>query len=63
MIMNEYTPIFISHAECEDDANRLADILDKQYGAKVTLITEIGPVIGSHSGPGTLAIFFFGKHR
>ena len=57
------TPIFISHAECEDDAKQLADILMQRHGVEVTLITEIGPVIGSHAGPGTLAIFFVGKHR
>ena len=57
------TPIFISHAECEEDAKHLADMLMQRHGAKVTLITEIGPVIGSHVGPGTLAIFFIGKHR
>lgn len=57
------TPIFISHAECESDARQLADILMQHHGAEVTLITEIGPVIGSHAGPGTLALFFIGKHR
>ncbi len=57
------TPIFISHAECEEDAQRLADILHERYGAETTLITQIGPVIGSHAGPGTLALFFMGKHR
>ncbi len=57
------TPIFISHAECEEDAKHLADILMQRHGAEVTMITEIGPVIGSHAGPGTLAIFFVGKHR
>ncbi len=57
------TPMFISHADCEEDAKRLADILKQRHGVEVTLITEIGPVIGSHSGPGTLAFFFIGKHR
>ncbi len=57
------TPIFISHAECEEDARTLADIIRERHGAEVTLITEIGPVIGSHAGPGTLAFFFIGKHR
>lgn len=41
----------------------LADILAKRYGAEVTLISEIGPVIGSHAGAGTLALFFVGRHR
>ena len=57
------TPIFISHAECEQDAKLLADIIYKRHGAKVTLITEIGPVIGSHTGPGAMAFFFLGRHR
>ncbi len=57
------TPIFISHAECQDEAKRLADILKERHNADVTMITEIGPVIGSHAGPGTIAMFFIGKHR
>ena len=57
------TPIFISHADCEADARQLAQILKQRHGAQVTLLTEIGPVIGSHSGPGTIALFFIGKHR
>jgi len=57
------TPIFISHAQCEEDAQYLADTLMKRCGAEVTLVSQIGPVIGSHAGPGTIAIFFIGKHR
>ena len=57
------TPVFISHAECEEDAKALAEILNQKHGVEVTLITELGPVIGSHAGPGTIALFFIGKHR
>lgn len=57
------TPVFISHGDCLEEAQQLADILEQRHGTKVTLITEIGPVIGSHSGPGTIALFFVGKHR
>ena len=57
------TPVFISHGDCLEEAQQLADILEQKHGGKVTLITEIGPVIGSHSGPGTIALFFVGKHR
>ena len=57
------TPIFISHADCREDAEQLADLLMQRHGVEVTLITEIGPVIGSHAGPGTIALFFIGKHR
>ena len=54
---------FICHGDCLSDAEQLKDILEQKYGAHVTLITSIGPVIGSHSGPGTLAVFFIGKQR
>ena len=56
------TPIFVSHADSEEDAKQLVDLLAQQ-GAEVTLLTEIGPVIGAHAGPGTIALFFVGKHR
>ena len=55
--------IFISHADCIEDANTLADILKANHGVDVTHITYIGPVIGAHAGPGTLALFFVGKGR
>ncbi len=55
--------VFISHGDCIDDANALADILQERYGVKVALISYVGLVIGAHSGPGTLALFFLGKER
>lgn len=55
--------IFISHGDCIEDAMALADILAQKCNAKVNIITDIGPVIGAHSGPGTLALFFVGKER
>ena len=57
------TPIFISHGDCEDAAKYLAKLLKERHGVEPTMITEIGPIIGSHSGPGTLAFFFIGKRR
>ena len=38
-------------------------MIAERYNAKVKLITYVGPVIGSHSGPGTLALFFIGRER
>lgn len=55
--------VLISHADCQGDAKTLADILKKEYSADVRMITGIGPIIGAHSGPGTLALFFIGKKR
>lgn len=54
---------FISHADCEADAHRLADLIKEKYNAHTELITSVGPVIGAHAGPGTLALFFIGKER
>ena len=55
--------MFISHGDCREDAQYLADLLMEKYGAKNVMINYVGAVIGSHSGPGTLALFFLGKHR
>ena len=55
--------VYISQASCENDAKALADILAERYGAKVSVITDVGPVIGAHAGPGTLALFFIGNKR
>ncbi len=55
--------VYISHGNCEEDAKALADILKKKYGATVSVITFVGSVIGAHSGPGTLALFYVGKER
>lgn len=55
--------VFVSNGDCPADAAALADQLSERFGVKVELITDIGPVIGAHSGPGTLAVFFVGTHR
>lgn len=55
--------VFISHADCEAEARSLADMLASRYGASVTLLTDISPVIGAHAGPGTIALFFVGSER
>ncbi len=55
--------VFISHGDCEKDALYLAGLLREQHGVEVELITDVGPVIGAHSGPGTLALFFLASKR
>ena len=55
--------IFISCADCVSDAQLLADMIKEKGGAETELITDVGTVIGAHSGPGTLALFFVGKER
>ena len=56
-------PVFISHGDCIEDVNRLSEMIYNQHGVKTELIADVGPVIGVHSGPGTLALFFLGKER
>ena len=55
--------IFISHGDCLEDAELLADIIKKEIGVKDVFIHYIEPVIGCHAGPGTLALFFMGTQR
>ncbi|MBQ2990805.1 MAG: DegV family protein [Clostridia bacterium] len=56
---------FISHGDCEQDALMVRDMIVEMYGCDPdkVVISHIGPVIGSHSGPGTVAFFFHGKNR
>ena len=66
MLADKYTelvkdtslPVFISHGDCIEDAKLLADLIKQKHGVDVEIITDVGPVIGAHSGPGTLALFF-----
>ncbi len=55
--------VFISHGDCLADAQLLADMLKERHGVKVKIITDVGPVIGAHSGPGTIALFFVADAR
>ncbi len=55
--------IFISHGDCEEDAKYLADTIKSKGGNDVQIITNVGTVIGAHSGPGTMALFFVAKQR
>lgn len=55
--------VFISHSDCPADAQLLADTLKERHGVNVKVITDVGPVIGAHSGPGTLALFFVADAR
>ena len=54
---------FISHGDCLGDVQELEKLLKERHNASVDVITDVGAVIGSHSGPGTIALFFVGKNR
>ena len=55
--------VFICHGDCHEDAKLLEDLVKEKYGVKDVLTYYVGAVIGSHSGPGTLALFFLGDKR
>ncbi len=59
----ENQTIFISHGDCLEEANYLADIMRTRLHVKEVLVNYVGPVIGAHSGPGTIALFFLGNER
>lgn len=55
--------MFICHADCEVEARAVAEEMKARYGVKEVYINYIGPVIGSHTGPNTMGIFFVGTKR
>ena len=59
----EKQTVYICHGDCYNDAKKLADMITAEFGITDILIDYVGPVIGAHSGPGTLALFFVGRER
>ena len=55
--------VFISHGGCLEDAQKVAQDVKARFGTKEVVINYVGPVIGAHSGPGTVALFFLGSKR
>lgn len=55
--------IFISHGDCREEAEFLAAKIKEKYQITIELINDVGAVIGAHSGPGTMALFFVGDVR
>ena len=62
-IAPETQRIYISHGDCLGDAEVLAAAIQSKLGVASVTIGDVGPVIGAHSGLGTLAMFFLGKER
>ena len=55
--------VFIGHGDCIEDARYLESLIKEAYKVKEVIIHPIGPIIGSHTGPGAITLFFLGKHR
>lgn len=55
--------IMISHGDCLEDAEYLKEKIKERFGYEHFLINNVGPTVGAHSGPGTMALFFMGEGR
>ncbi len=53
----------ISHGDCLEDAEYVRDLIQERFGMTNCMISHIGPTIGAHAGPGTVALFFLGESR
>lgn len=61
-VIDKWNYVFISHGDCLDDATMLKEMIEKEYpGVEVTLC-DVGPVIGAHTGPGVVALFYLGNN-
>ena len=56
-------PVFISHGDCREDAEFVAEEVRRRLGVKEVHINYVGPVIGSHTGAGVMTLFFVGRSR
>ncbi|MGG7212276.1 DegV family protein [Clostridium nigeriense] len=59
----EQQVVFISHGDCLEDAEHLRALILEEVNVKDVIINNVGPAVGSHSGPGTVALFFIGNDR
>ena len=55
--------VFISHGDCLEDAQTVERMVRDRFGVQEIYINYVGPVIGAHSGPGTVALFYVGTNR
>lgn len=60
---NKRDGVFIGHGDTLEDAQFVADLIKERFGIESFLIDYVGPVVGAHTGPGILALFFMGEAR
>ena len=63
IVKPEEQVIFISHGDCVEEAEKLKDLIANQIQVKGFIVNNIGPAVGTHAGPGTIALFFLGEKR
>ena len=59
----ENQTLIVSEADAPEKAREFAEAMQKECGFKDIFYTHIGPIIGAHTGPGLIAVFFVGKTR
>ena len=59
----DFDTAFIAHGDCPEDAAALEQLIRDKHGVKNVTTGYVGPVIGAHTGPGVLVVFFLGQHR
>jgi len=55
--------VFISHGDCLEDAQVVEEMVRERFGVEKFVINHVGPVIGAHTGPGVVALFYLGSNR
>ena len=55
--------VIIAHGDCKEDAKSLKHMVKSRFHVKDEIISYVGPIIGTHTGPGMLALVFFGTER
>ena len=60
---SNYKKVFVGHADCLDDAKYVAEKISAENPSLDVTITHLGPIIGTHTGPGTVALAFAGNSR
>ncbi len=61
--LDEFGHVFISHSDCLDDANLLAELIKEEMNPEQIHISDIGPVVGAHTGPGALALCYLAESK
>jgi DegV family protein with EDD domain len=59
----EEQTVFIVHGDCIKDAGILASIVKQRFAIKNVVISNVGPIIGAHTGPDMIGVFFFGSEK
>ncbi len=61
--LEEGDPVFISYGHCTEDVERIKQMIEEKFPGHPILVNQVGPVIGAHSGIGTIAVFYRAKQR